>query len=501
MFGLNKKMDWMGTRDSYEQAVQIEKLAMSFDKMGMSLRADGSRMGAAEEVLPRLYTRQGNVGVISIRGPLLNSENAFMEIMGISTYPAIQSAAVFAAMDDKVDRVMLDINSGGGMVSGVESTVDALRELRDRKPVATFTDGMMASAAYWIGSVGSPISSTKTALLGSIGVLMVHMDYSEALKKEGVNATVIRAGKYKALGHPAEPYTDAAQEQDQARVDAIYALFVEDVAANLGMSVEQTLKVADGKEFLGAEAVKVGLSDKLATAEQALAEFAQQNVDKKKQVNHNPSQTSKGLKMSRPTIVGAELSANKPAAAAPVSVSTNEASVDAAAAALTAVAAVTETTLTAEVSTTEAAGAPAAAEPAAEPVENKEVAELRVQVAMLEKQLEKAQADMVSAIVEFKTREKNDAESMAALPKLLEIAAASVNQMSIALGQSEANLSTLSAKDLVERHNAVASDFTKRFPTGRVSATSVESEPSPSQNTVVPIQKARAKATLKIGSK
>ena len=147
-----------------------------------------------------------------------------------------------SALDNpKVSSIFLDIDSPGGTVEGTKELSDFIFENRGKKPITAFTDGMIASAAYWIGSAADKIVATDTAIIGSIGVAMTHYDVSGKDAQKGVVRTQISAGKYKRIASDEKPLSDEGREYLQSMVDTYYSMFVEGVARNRGVSVENAL--------------------------------------------------------------------------------------------------------------------------------------------------------------------------------------------------------------------------------------------------------------------
>jgi hypothetical protein len=137
-------------------------------------------------------------------------------------------------------------------------------ELADRiaqvsKPIMAFSNGMIASAAYWIASATGGIYTTRTANTGSIGVYMAIADESRAFEAQGVKIEVIKAGKLKAMGFPGTPITDQAREHLQAQVNQIYSMFTNHVRQYRGDDIESS--AMQGQLFMGPEAVEAGLID------------------------------------------------------------------------------------------------------------------------------------------------------------------------------------------------------------------------------------------------
>jgi signal peptide peptidase SppA len=143
---------------------------------------------------------------------------------------------------------------------------------RGQKPIVAFANGMMASAAYWIGSAADEIVAEETAEIGSIGVVMMHYDYSGADEQAGVKRTILQAGHYKAMGNDTEPLSEEAEEYFQGHLDYLYTLFVDAVARNRDVTAEAVIEdMAEGRIFIGRQAVDAGLVDRLGNFETAMA--------------------------------------------------------------------------------------------------------------------------------------------------------------------------------------------------------------------------------------
>ena len=115
-----------------------------------------------------------------------------------------------------VDRIVIDIDSPGGSVSGVTEAAAAIRKAKAFKPVVAVANSMAASAAYWIASQASEFVATPSGEVGSIGVFAMHQDISKALSQFGVQVTLISAGKYKVEGNPFEPLGDEGACRESA---------------------------------------------------------------------------------------------------------------------------------------------------------------------------------------------------------------------------------------------------------------------------------------------
>lgn len=212
------------------------------------------------------------VATIQINGPLIKGADFFDRLFGFADYLDIQKAIRAAVEDQQVNGIMLDIDSPGGTVNGSDETAEAIFAVRGVKPIIAYSSGMMASAAYWLGSAADKIIVGKNAELGSIGVLMIHRDWSKAEERFGVKTTYLRAGKFKALGNPSEPLSEEAREVFQSELNHIYSNFIETVALHRDVETEKVkADMADGRIFIGVQAVGAGLADEVGNLQTALA--------------------------------------------------------------------------------------------------------------------------------------------------------------------------------------------------------------------------------------
>ena len=226
---------WAGTESSLEEARAIYAAIQEHTiKAGL---LDTSSTPKAEPSPPYNFSLIGSVGVVTTRGPLLNNDSGYARYYGATTYPDIQRAMVYAALHPSVKAIVHDIGSGGGAVSGAEGTAAQIAMINAKvKPVYSITDDMMASAAYWIGAPASKVYNGKTSIVGSIGIKTTHIEYSKQLENEGVKATTLRAGEFKALADSITPLSAAAEKQIQDQLDAIGGVFADTMAEARGVS-------------------------------------------------------------------------------------------------------------------------------------------------------------------------------------------------------------------------------------------------------------------------
>jgi len=267
---------WLGSQESFDAYTAADARKLADPKF--SAASDYS-----SEVMAQIYSVQQNVGVISVKGSLVEGSAGYGVFFGQTGYDDIRAALVAAVSNPEVKSILLDVSSGGGQVSGVDDTAQLISRINAVKPVVTYTGSTMGSAALWLGASASYAVAGKTAIVGSLGVIMVHMDHSRRLEANGVKPTVIRAGSEKALASPYEPLSEKAQAGLQSQADILYGVFLNHVASSRGVSATNgDKKFGQGRTFIGQQAVDVGLVDKLGTYEDAFAKAQAMRPSKKK---------------------------------------------------------------------------------------------------------------------------------------------------------------------------------------------------------------------------
>ena len=449
---------WAGTQVSFLLHLErLRRLAARGDSPEMQAGFYGTPAAQApsEEPLPYLLAVQGNVAVIEVKGPMTNQTNYYDKYDKAATYPAIREALVAAANMDAVTQIMLDIDSGGGAVSGLADVGTLVQSInKGIKPVTAFTDGNMMSAAYWLGASAGKVYMSKAAGAGSIGVIATHMEVSKMYADMGVNATVMRAGKWKALANRFEPLTDAAKTQIQDGLDAAYGVFVQHVADSRKTTYATAdATMAQGREFFGETAVSAGLADGISTFDKVMGKLTQKGVDSQKSFSQNSSQINKGPIAMKTALTEQQIAAI--AAGAPQTAATGTV-VEGTADGAVVVEGSTETVAVVE---------PVAAAAAA--VMGATGSDIS---AFLQSQVADKDKTILANGVELAQLRSRVVEMEAAQSGLITIAAKSVNNMRIALGGSAIDLSATSAVALLAEHKSFEDQFAKRFVAGGVAA-------------------------------
>lgn len=215
--------------------------------------------------------QDGGVGLLRVSGVMAPKANLFMQVSGgISTQMLTQQLNSMAA-DPRVRSAVFAPDSPGGNVLGIPSAAKALRNLAAAKPTVTVVEGVMASAMYWVGSGSNAVFiDGETDMVGSLGVIgSVAWEPADANRMEFVR------GKYKRASVNGQAPTAEYLAYQEAQFDYLYTLLIDQVASNRGASADDVLThMADGRVFIGQQAIDAGLVDGVSTVDAMVEQLA-----------------------------------------------------------------------------------------------------------------------------------------------------------------------------------------------------------------------------------
>lgn len=206
------------------------------------------------------YKTFGNIAVISQFG-VIGKHLSWIETMcGGCDLNHLLHSVEEAIKDDRIESILLEVDSPGGSATGVYEFGLKLREFSKIKPIYSFTETQACSASYWTSACCSGVIATPSSVVGSIGVYMAwYADNNE-------NLQLIQSGKYKAIGM--RPLTDEEREIMQTRCDEIFETFRSQVEINRPQVGRESM---EGQIFNGEQALEAGLVDTLVlTFDEAL---------------------------------------------------------------------------------------------------------------------------------------------------------------------------------------------------------------------------------------
>lgn len=223
----------------------------------------------------RPFRTSKGVGIVTVTGSLVNRGAWIGANSGLTSYEGIQHQLKTAMNDDAVKAVILDLHTPGGEATGAFETADMVRQLAAKKRTVAVVNGMAASAGYAIAAGANDIVVTETGVAGSIGVVLLHADFSRALANEGISPTLIFAGAHKVDGNPFEALSEEVRADLQAEVNAFYDLFLKTVGKGRGSRLTASAaRKTEARTFIGQAAVDAGVADRLGSFESVLSELS-----------------------------------------------------------------------------------------------------------------------------------------------------------------------------------------------------------------------------------
>ena len=172
--------------------------------------------------------------------------------------------------DKTVKAVVLRVNSPGGSVVASEKIRSALKLLMDEKPLVASYGNYAASGGYWISAGTQKIYSDATCLTGSIGVFSMIPEFSKTVGKVGVNVVSVGSNKHSDMYSLMRPFDAEETASMQAYVDDIYGRFVGLVAEGRSLDTQKVDDMAQGRVWVGTDALGLGLVDEIGGLREAV---------------------------------------------------------------------------------------------------------------------------------------------------------------------------------------------------------------------------------------
>jgi HK97 family phage major capsid protein len=233
--------------------------------------ADGGMIMASGTPAP---ARRKMISVLPVYGIIAPKAAQFSDVSGGGGGCGIdQLTQRFrqAVANPDVSVIVMDFDSPGGSVYGVDELAAEIFAARDQKKIVAQVNPMCGSAAYYLASQCSEIACTPSGEVGSIGVLSAHTDISKAMEMRGVKKTYISAGKYKTEGNPDEPLSDEGRAYLTSRVNDYYSMFVSSVARGRAVKPADVRSgFGEGRMVSAAQAKKLGMIDRVASFDETL---------------------------------------------------------------------------------------------------------------------------------------------------------------------------------------------------------------------------------------
>ncbi len=216
-------------------------------------------------------TGSGKVAVIFANGDVVMGKNQQGSIASDDFRVLLQKIR----KDDAIDAVVLRVNSPGGSALASDIIWREIDLLKKEKPVVVSMGDLAASGGYYIACGADSIFANAGTITGSIGVFSVIPNVKGLMNnKLGISFDGVKTGQYADMPSTTRPLNATEQRFMQAGVDSIYHAFKSRVAIGRKKSIEYIDSIAQGRVWIGADAIKIGLVDRIGTLDDAIASAA-----------------------------------------------------------------------------------------------------------------------------------------------------------------------------------------------------------------------------------
>lgn len=242
-------------KHSLKEELLTKKQFKAYEKQ---LKADEkAKEKAAEE------DHKGKVFVIDFKGSIDAAEVASLR----------EEISAILTIAEKGDEVIVNVESGGGMVHGYGLASSQLDRLRQAEiPLTICVDKVAASGGYMMACVANKIYAAPFAIVGSIGVVAQLPNFNRLLKKHEIDYEQHTAGDFKRTLTIFGENTDEGRQKFQQELEETHELFkafVTKYRPQLDLA-----KVATGEHWYGQQAIELGLIDAISTSDDVLMQLA-----------------------------------------------------------------------------------------------------------------------------------------------------------------------------------------------------------------------------------
>lgn len=219
------------------------------------------------------YRTAEGIALIPVLGTLVQRGDSMDALSGLTSYGRLASQLQAAMDDTRVGGILLEIDSPGGEANGAFDLQGKIRAAAAKKPTWAIANEQAFSAAYLLASGAERMFVPAPGMVGSVGVVMLHVDQSQRDAKQGLVYTPIFAGSHKVDFSSHAPLSEDALASAQSEVDRVYEMFVGAVADGRGIDA-QVVRDTQAALLNPAAALTAGLIDGIQGFDETLAQLA-----------------------------------------------------------------------------------------------------------------------------------------------------------------------------------------------------------------------------------
>jgi protease-4 len=195
--------------------------------------------------------------------------NPFGEDMGLTPAPVTKLVKDIGD-DPTIKGVVVRVESPGGDAIASDEILQSLKELARKKPVVISMSDVAASGGYYIAMTGDPVVAYPSTITGSIGVIYGKANLKGLYDKLGISTDTLKRGKFADIDSETQPLTPEARKKLRESIESIYAGFLKRVADGRKTTVDKIEPLAQGRVWIGNDALKIRLVDQLGGIDQAI---------------------------------------------------------------------------------------------------------------------------------------------------------------------------------------------------------------------------------------
>lgn len=223
------------------------------------------------------------IGVVSLEGII---------VMGPSRRPPIKIPIPFiggimageetivrhlraAEKNNRMAALIIHVDSGGGSAVASDLIWRQIHRISQKKPVLFYMGNVAASGGYYIGAAAEHIMAQSLTMTGSIGVVSVHIDTSDAFDMLDINRLYFNRGKRAMLYTDSAPLSEDGRQVMQDTIQEFYLQFKDVVADGRKIDEEDLEPISGGRVWTGSQALERQLLDSLGDFEDAIQKAAE----------------------------------------------------------------------------------------------------------------------------------------------------------------------------------------------------------------------------------
>jgi len=186
--------------------------------------------------------------------------------------------------DENIKAVVFRVNSGGGDALASELIANALKDIREKKPVIVSMGSVAGSGGYFISTYGDKIYADNSTITGSIGVIWASFLLKGLYDKIGISWDIVKLGEHADILSDIHKWDDYEREKIKKSVEWWYGRFTEAVASGRDTTKEYIHSIGEGRIWSGVSAKEIGLIDDVGGMLDALKEAQEMAKIKEREV-------------------------------------------------------------------------------------------------------------------------------------------------------------------------------------------------------------------------